>query len=268
MKICVNRICAIAAVLFAASCAPGTEVAELKCEMSVNPPGVDTTAPRLSWMLKGKNNERQRGFRIIAASSPERLKAGDADLWDSGEIISGRHEVVYAGLEPVSRQECFWKVCVFGEGGKTYWSETAGWTMGLLNEEDWLGEWIGCDTFNICDPEGDPYRFSREFRSEHPIRKAMLYIAATSRYELYLGGRRVGGRMIPALSAGEGKPGAYDTFDVTDRIVPGDNTMEVVLGNSRPGLPEMILQLEINYEDGTRQTLGSYENWAVSPAGR
>ncbi len=268
MKNCVNWICVIAAVmLYAVSCAPKTEVAELKCEMSENPPGINTRTPRLNWALLGKNDARQTGFRIIAATSPERLKAGEADLWDSGKINSSLPEAVYAGKEPASRQECFWKVCVFDERGQTHWSETARWTMGLLGEEEWLGEWIGPDTFGISDTVGTPYRFRREFRSEYPIRKAMLYIAATSGYELYISGGRVGGRMIPAVSSADTKPAAYDTFEVTERIAAGDNVIDVVLGNSYPESPKMILQFEINYEDGTRQTLVSYENWMVSPAG-
>ena len=37
-------------------------------------------------METGRPGARQTAYRILAASSPELLQAGDADLWDSGKI--------------------------------------------------------------------------------------------------------------------------------------------------------------------------------------
>ena len=71
----------------------------LLCEYRTNPLGIDVAAPRLSWQMEtGRPGARQTAYRILAASDPERLQAGDADLWDSGRVESDQSvHVPYAG---------------------------------------------------------------------------------------------------------------------------------------------------------------------------
>ena len=49
----------------------------LTCEYRTNPLGVDATAPRLSWKLKGDQaGLRQAAYHILAASAPALLAEG------------------------------------------------------------------------------------------------------------------------------------------------------------------------------------------------
>ena len=73
--------------------------ARLRCEYAVNPLGIDVTEPRLSWIVEsGQRGQRQTAYRILVASSEENLDAGNADLWDSGKVVSDETvHVAYAG---------------------------------------------------------------------------------------------------------------------------------------------------------------------------
>ncbi len=125
------------------------EVSQLKTEYLVDPVGIDETSPRLSWKLSSKASaEKQTAYRILVASSAEKLSQGVGDLWDSGKVNADQTlNVVYAGKNLTSRLEAFWKVMVWDKGGNpSAWSAPASWSMGLLNERDWQARWIADST--------------------------------------------------------------------------------------------------------------------------
>src|SRR5436189_4865210 len=84
----------------------------LSCEYLTNPLAIDVAAPRLSWWVESsRNGEKQTAYRIIVASTPEKLKADDGDLWDSGKVGSDDSVgIVYAGKPLGSQQRAWWKV--------------------------------------------------------------------------------------------------------------------------------------------------------------
>src|SRR5699024_2404979 len=75
----------------------------------------------------------------------------------------------------------------------------------------------------------------------------------------------------------------YNTYDVTDALRDGENVIGTILGNGRfftmrrgdnpipPimnfGFPKMLLQLEITYEDGSKQKIVSNGDWKVTADG-
>ena len=121
------------------------EVTDLRCEYLKNPLGMQETKPRLSWIVTSdRRGERQTAYQILVASSPERLAAQSADLWDSGKVESSQSSHVdYAGRGLVSRQGCWWELRVWDADGKPGgWSQPAHWEMGLLSPEDWSAKWI------------------------------------------------------------------------------------------------------------------------------
>ncbi|MDD3108844.1 MAG: hypothetical protein PHV49_06530, partial [Alistipes sp.] len=75
------------------------EVERLRCEYLCEPQGIDIKTPRLSWVITSKvRGDRQSAYRIVVASTPEKLRRGEGDLWDSGRIDSDKSsQVEYAG---------------------------------------------------------------------------------------------------------------------------------------------------------------------------
>jgi alpha-L-rhamnosidase len=95
-------------------------ITNLICEYRSNPLGIDITAPRLGWQMQSDwPGARQMAYRILAASEPDRLGDGQADLWDSGKIESDQSShIPYAGQKLGSRQRVYWQVTVWDETGQ------------------------------------------------------------------------------------------------------------------------------------------------------
>jgi alpha-L-rhamnosidase len=126
----------------------GGAPSELECQGMTTPFGLGNTHPRLSWRL----NDPRRGavqiaYEIRVASSSEKLQRDEADVWDSGKIMSADSvSVPYGGPALVSRGRYFWEVRVWdGEGRPTAYSKPSWWEMGLLSAEDWTARWIAQD---------------------------------------------------------------------------------------------------------------------------
>jgi len=263
-----------------AAASDGLIVGSPACEDLENPLGLDTLAPRLSWRLEAKARAKsQTAYQILVASSPGMLKSDHGDLWDSGKVISDETlHVAYAGKTLRSGEGCFWKVRAWDETGKvSAWSQPAQWQMGLLRPEDWQGHWIALTT-NLEDRPAPLLR--RSFAVEHKIKQARLYICGLGYYELHLNGAKVGNHLLDPGYTRYDKRDLYVTYDVTDAVRPGRNALGVILGNgwfnvqtravwnfdAAPwrAAPKVLLQLTLDYADGTTQTIATDARWRAS----
>ncbi|MDR1667370.1 MAG: family 78 glycoside hydrolase catalytic domain, partial [Bacteroidales bacterium] len=266
-------------------------VNNLRCEWLTNPQGIDSPSPHLSWEIAGSvRGVKQTAYHILVASSLEKLRAGEGDLWNSQTVNSNRSVFVpYTGKPLESRAVCYWKVGITTNQGVSTWSEPAVWTMGLLNAADWQARWTGLDrTFAGDVTEGKTRLAARYFRKEFetpqkPV-KATLYLSGLGLYKLYVNGEKIGDQELSPTPTDYTKVVKYNTFDVTDNIVRGKNALATTLGNGRffsvrigavdyiPdirhfGFPKMWLQLELEYADGSRQTVVSDGTWKVTADG-
>jgi len=135
---------------------PSMSAVSLTCEYLTNPVCIDAVPPRLAWKLSDtRRGSRQTAYRILVASSEEKLNAGNGDFWDSGKVASDETVGIgYAGRPLASRQLCWWKVKVWDhEGVETEWSQPAHWTMGLLKQSEWQTKWISPSPVNpVVEP--------------------------------------------------------------------------------------------------------------------
>jgi hypothetical protein len=118
---------------------------DLRCDWAVDPLGVDSAPPRLSWRLDGTDRgERETGWRVLVASSPEILARNRGDLWDSGRVRSDDQlDIPYRGVPLRSAEQVVWKAMAWdAEGRPSGWSQPATWTMGILEDSDWGARWI------------------------------------------------------------------------------------------------------------------------------
>jgi alpha-L-rhamnosidase len=140
-------------LLAAAPCAAqaaGLVPVRLRCEYRVDPLGIDTSHPRLGWILQAGDPAmrgiRQTAYHVLVASSPARLSAGQGDLWDSGLVSSPRmNHIFYAGKPLESGRQVWWKVQITDQNAAaSKWSAPTQWVMGILRDADWQGaKWIG-----------------------------------------------------------------------------------------------------------------------------
>jgi Bacterial alpha-L-rhamnosidase 6 hairpin glycosidase domain/Alpha-L-rhamnosidase N-terminal domain/Bacterial alpha-L-rhamnosidase concanavalin-like domain/Bacterial alpha-L-rhamnosidase C-terminal domain len=125
-----------------------TAIQKLRCEYLVDPIGIGATNPRLSWIITSdKRSETQKAYRILVASSPRLLDQNNGDLWDTGRVLSDHTtQISYEGRPLVAREDCYWKVRIWDQNGRSTWSPVAKWEMGLLKPGDWTAKWISAGT--------------------------------------------------------------------------------------------------------------------------
>jgi alpha-L-rhamnosidase len=134
----------------AAARAPRLAVTSLQVDDTTTPLGIDDTHPSLSWRLGSLTaDERQGTYRILVATTPDRLVPGRADVWDSGTVTSAQSVgVAYGGPALRSTQRYYWTVQV-GDANRQLsgWAAPSWWEMGLLTAGDWHGaQWISPNT--------------------------------------------------------------------------------------------------------------------------
>ncbi len=253
--------------------------------------GASVFATRQSGIQNAEGRgQRQTAYQVLVASSESLLKQDKGDLWDSKKVMSEQSiQVEYAGKPLESRMICHWKARVWLNDGKpAEWSKPAMWSMGLLKTEDWQGKWIGLDRHDGSPEAKDPEQrrlparyLRRDFHVPKEVSHATAYVCGLGLFELRLNGRKVGDHLLdPGLTQYD-KRVLYVTFDVTGQLRVGSNALGVTLGNGRYhamrttvpfamqdfGFPKLRMQLEIEYRDGTRQTISSDETWRLTDAG-
>ena len=270
------------------SLAGNVSVTVLRTEQLDSPMGIDAVQPRLSWqMVSPERNVMQTGYRVLVASSPEKLARNEGDLWDSGNVESDASQWIPYGGKPLkSNMRCYWKVKSYTTAGETAWSEPSGWSMGLLSENRWKGQWIGMDKAFPWDSETKWSRLSarylrKEFDVTKPVAQATVHIAGLGMYELFINGKRVGEQVLAPAPTDYRKTILYNSFDVTS-LLSAKNAIGVTLGNGRfytmrqnfkpyktPtfGYPKLRLDLIIEYSDGTKETVSSNASWKLTADG-
>ena len=145
----------------------GVKPVRLQTENRVDPIGIDTTEPRLSWNLNWPG-AMQQAYQVRAATSLGLLDRGLADMWNSGKVESTKTQsIVYIGVALQSRDRVVWQVRVWSTPDAempSEWSDPAVWEMGLLNPSDWQAQWFATP----LGPSASRYHCSR---SNSPFRK-------------------------------------------------------------------------------------------------
>jgi alpha-L-rhamnosidase len=260
-----------------------------RCEMMTNPQGIDVLKPRFSWQLEStQRNVNQTSYEILVSSTEQKWYSNEGDIWNSGKInSSATHLISYAGKALQSSKKYFWKIRSITNKGEAMTNEPAFFSTGLLNKTDWKAKWIGYDKASPWDSITQWSRLSarylrKEFQNPNPVKRATVYIAGLGLYELYINGKKIGDQVLAPNPTDYRKSFFYNTHDVTADIKTGGNAIATVLGNGRFftmrqnyktqkhntfGYPKLLLQLEIEYADGTKKIIVSDQSWKLNVDG-
>jgi alpha-L-rhamnosidase len=280
------------AVTHAAAAAPEgvLQPVTLRCESTRDPLGVDVRQPRLSWVLEARPRQReqvQTAYRVLVASSRQLLAQEQGDLWDSGEVPDHRQlGVVYAGKPLRSGQRVYWSVRVWDRQRRpSRASKASSWEMAFVSPADWKAKWISHPrplpaTEREFFGEQPAPLFRKEFTLGKPVRSARAYVTGLGYYELRLNGERVGDHLLDPGWTTYSKRVFYSTYDVTRQLKQGPNAVGLLVGNGwyNPlplplfgrfklrdelpvGKPRALLQLEVEYVDGSHETVVTDESW-------
>jgi alpha-L-rhamnosidase len=116
----------------------------------------------------------------------------------------------------------------------------------------------------------------KEFDVPKKLKRATAYVSGLGLSDLYLNGGKVDNRVLSPGLTDYDKHVLYVTFDATKQLVAGRNALGLLLGNGRffaPramrtfGYPKAIVQLDLEYEDGSRSSVVSDESWKLTTEG-
>ncbi len=256
-------------------------VTDPRAEGLVDPLGLGTASPHFSWSVRSLQDRVSQGaYRIQVASTPEALAEGAADLWDSGFVLSVRAcEVAYAGKPLVSRQRCYWRVLVRDGAAEDFAvSRMAMFETGLFAPSDeFRADWITLLYPGQTREQHDPVpHVRRTFVSTKTVVRACLYVSALGLYRLWVNAREITAQSLL-------RPGWTDyakrlqlqAFDVTHALQNGSNVLHGLIGKGwyaghagfmgQRGIygetPALAVQLEIQYTDGSTQTVLTDGQW-------
>ncbi len=178
-------------------------------------------------------------------------------------------------LKPFTRY--FWKVTTREKKGKESTSKITSFETGPLSISDWQGDWI-TDQKDI-NLKSAPY-FRKTLNVNKKIVSARVYIAAAGLYELSINGKRTGDHLLDPMYTRFDRRNLYVTYDVTNQLLQGKNTIGVLLGNGWYNFqpfatwffdqapwrerPCFCMDLRLTYSDGSVETMSTDKSWKTA----
>lgn len=247
---------------------------ELRSQYPAKQIGLPGGQLELSWKVSGaKAGETQIAYEIQSALDSEFTSGLLSDQSKSGES-----QYIRAPHAPsVSREISFHRVRIETQSGWSDWSDALVHETGLLNGEELIGHAIG-DESKATDA---PPLLRTTFNVTKPVAKARLYATAHGTYDVMINGAKSGDHIL----APGWTPYQYrlliDSHDVTNHLVEGENAFGVLLTdgwyrgkmsffnmlNNYGEHTSFLGQIEIDYEDGTREVIASDSNWKTATGG-
>ena len=254
------------------------------CENKVNPTGVSLQNLRFSWELDAKENDQyQTAYQLVMSSSKDKMAKGNYDVYNSGIVKNSQNVLVpYKGKPLMPAQIYYWKVRVWDKNNKqSTWCDDQKIITGLFSKKDWTSaKWIGYEQLNSsmrvapgvddvhsgdlenkCIQRAVVPLFRRKFSVLKKVKNALLFITGLGQYELSINGKKEGTAFLAPGWTYFDKTILYNTFDITSELLPGKNSIGVIVGNgfyninreryykivSAFGMPSMICRLKIIY---------------------
>ncbi|MBP3900655.1 MAG: family 78 glycoside hydrolase catalytic domain, partial [Blautia sp.] len=273
-------------------------ITEITVEHMHRPLGIDCSFPRFCWKLKSEaENVKQTAYQLVISSDK-------GIIADTGKIESDQSvEVVVPDLKAEPMTAYLIELTVWDNQGHAVFSTTTfetgrmgvpfvgGWVEPVQDptpssmEVERAGDTITDDAV-MKDAEGNrtfeefrPAQFVRiPFAAEKPVRRARVYATAHGLYRLSINDVCPEERWLAPENTAYNKLLNYQTYDITDLMHEGTNTIEVILADGwwvgRVGTTgdccqygdktALLLNAEIEYMDGTHQTVTA-EDGVSSP---
>lgn len=266
---------------------------------SIDQTAITTGGIRLGWqMTADTNGERQSAYEITICENVTNKK-----VYTTGKVKSSQSQLVNVPALKPNTHGYYWQVRVWNEKGEAS-DLSKKQEIRVVPEKidaEWIGaitrkdaklpygrfpnsvfkkdsfktKWADVDTLSarsIILRKGFDTGRKR-------ITDAVVYVCGLGHYRLNINGATVGDAEFAPVWSEYDKTVYYNVFDVTDLITAGGNAVSVLLGNgmfnvqrmgrysklqTSFGPPQMLLRLEINYADGTRQVIKSGDDWKYS----
>ena len=252
----------------------------LKIQDNTEQLGVDIVNPNFAWYVNDiDRSEYQTAYRILVTSDERNINADTGDMWDSGKFPSSeQYGVKYQGSKLESNTKYWWKVMTWDkDDNQSPWSENRTFITGFLSPSDWTASWIKSAT----NTPSVPYMLRKVFTINKTINYAIANISGVGHFELRLNGQKVGDHELDPGWTDYTKSQQYVVFDVSGLLKSGSNAIGVWLADGfmdlrnsggryqaysdhSDGPKRIIMELIINYTDGSSEKIISDESWMTS----
>lgn len=250
---------------------------DLKVEYLKSPLGLDIERPRFSWVLRDERRGAvQTAYQVAVSRDEAEARKGAGTTWNTGKVVSGETlNVEYGGEALESGETYYWSVRTWdGDDTGGPWSEVQSFQMGLLDPQEWRAQWIAHPDASVVSP-----LLRKEFTVNKEIASAHLYVTGVGNYEAYLNGEKVGDHVLDPAITEYGHRILYATYDVSQQLAMGANTLGLWLGEGAwrygeseeryswghhdYGKPRGIARLDLRFTDGSAKLVTTDASWAV-----
>ncbi|MBD3174851.1 MAG: rhamnosidase, partial [Armatimonadia bacterium] len=241
----------------------------LECEATTEPLGIDTPQPRFSWhMDDDRRGAHQTAYQVVVGRTAD--PEGDV-VWDTGRVESSDCvgiEYDGAPLEPMARY--YWTVRQWDhEGQATDWADVTWFETGPMSAADWAGQWIAPVDEEVAEGlrsaqwiwhpttrgGGETVLLRTETDlADREVASAEMVVSVDDIYTLYVNGVALGG---------DDEWESLDTFDLTEHLVPGMNTVALEVTNETDGPCGAVAALTVEFADGEIGEVVTGRDWTT-----
>jgi alpha-L-rhamnosidase len=244
-------------------------ITNLKTNRITCPLGFALGKPRFSFITSDTAATKQKAAQIQVALDTD-FNEIVFDTGKSEEIDSLAFELP---IELKTYTRYHWRVNVWADNGDEASSEIAWFETAKLNE-GWSAKWITPD----LDKEIHPV-LSKEFELSKKVVSARAYVCGLGLYEMEINGEKAGNEYLTPNFNAYDKWLQYQTYDITELVKEGINSVEVILGNGlykgRFGFDggrhevygdkfALLCEIVIKHADGTRIVINTDKSWKAT----
>lgn len=262
----------LAVSLSVSSCSRDNSVLLYDLSHAVDSYFPDDCKTTFTWKIKsGSQGFEQHQYQL------EIIDASGKKVFNSDWVLSNVNSVSIKNeiLKPGNTYK--WKVKIAGtkklgaDLTTSNWSSLAEFEAPLVYPESWQAEWISFDSDQIS---AMPVFFNNFGLKNHKaVKGAKLHISGLGFYEAMLNGKRIGNHVLDPGQTNYDDFAFYETYIIDPELFRKENCIEVFIGDGwfnqnvvwhssmAYGKPILIAQLEINYKNGTSETIGTGDNW-------
>ncbi len=229
---------------------------------SLTEPFIDT-APRFSWTLPAGSFSAQKEYTLTVAADERFENIVFSARAESAEHANIRHDIALA-----PHTKYYARVHAVRENGEECEGRTH-FCTGFMGTP-WQAKYITGGNARKRDAVLPAVYLRREFSAKKP-KRAVLYVVGLGYFEAHINGAKVGDDFLSTPFTAYDKSILYRAFDVTEMLENGENAIGVILGNgffncftedpwqtnTAPwrDVPKMMLELHMEYENGTEKLL-------------
>ena len=248
------------------------KIIRMRCDYMDNPIGFDLDSPVFGWVVEAEGYDRmQSAYQLQIAESAD---FGHL-VYDSGKVASDVSVAVKPEITFKPRTPYHWRVRVWDEAGQESNYSAPATFETARGKEPWQAKWIGRSS------EERMPQLRKSFVLKDQVLRARAYVSGLGMYCLFLNGNRVGEDVLTPFINAYDQWIQYQTYDITDLLVPGENAIGAWLGNGYyagrvnwPGIPTrrqiygkdlgLIAEVVITYRDGREERILTDESWKIS----